>query len=358
MLRFMNFRLERSLLLLLAALVIVGGCRRPAPDVHSPDSVTLMTFNVENLFDTVDDENRDDETYLPISAKGTAAHKAKCAWIEREVWRNQCLYWDWSETVLKTKLERIAEAIEQVNGGLGPDVIAFQEVENIRVLERLRKEHLGAANYLPAILIEGQDNRGIDVAFLSRLPLVAEPVLHPIPFTGFPDKRVRDTRGILQADFALPNGDVLTGFAVHFPAPYHPFAMREQAYEFLAGLKATLPPGRHAFAAGDFNTTRSEIASRKTLARLVRPDWQVVHEFGCDDCRGTNYYAPDDSWSFLDTILFASDEWQIRPGSVAIANQAPHQTTRQGTPSRFRLGEMTGVSDHWPVVVTIELATP
>lgn len=354
MLQFLSSHHNRLAGTAIIALALLGGCREASIQLQE-NAVSIMTFNVENLFDTLDDVDRDDETYLPASAKQSAAHKKKCAWIERKIWRDQCLYWDWSETVLQTKLERVAAAILQVNNGRGPDIVALQEVENLRVLERLRREYLSDAGYLPAVLIEGQDNRGIDVAFLSRLPLVVEPALHPIPFTGFPDKRVQDTRGILQADFALPNGETLTGFAVHFPAPYHPFEMREQAYDFLAGLKAALPDGRHAFAAGDFNTTRSETAKRNSLARLVRPDWQVVHEFGCDDCRGTNYFAPEDSWSFLDMILFSSKKWQIRPGSVAIANNAPLQTSMSGTPERFRLPEMSGVSDHWPVVVTIEL---
>lgn len=350
MVLFSNFSHRAMTLALL--LVVCTACRESATTAGSRD-VTLMTFNVENLFDVQDDANRSDETYLPLEQKQTDAHRALCAKVEVETWRNQCLYWDWNEQVLTIKLERVAAAILQVNSGRGPDVIAFQEVENVRVLERLRTEYLGSAGYGRAILIEGQDSRGIDTAFLSRLPVQGEPVLHPISFSGFPEDRIKDTRGILQADFELPDGSTLTGFAVHFPAPYHPFAMREQAYESLNRLRADLPEDRSFFAAGDFNTTTKEIAERDTLARLVRPSWQVAHEVGCTDCRGTNYFAPEDSWSFLDMIIFDSNEWQIRPETVMIANQAKYQTTSKGTPARFRLPKVEGVSDHWPVVATI-----
>jgi len=39
---------------------------------------------------------------------------------------------------------------------------------------------------------------------------------------------------------------------------------------------------------------------------------------------------------------------------VRIANAAPAQVRRDGTPWRFEMPGGAGVSDHWPVVVTIE----
>jgi hypothetical protein len=47
---------------------------------------------------------------------------------------------------------------------------------------------------------------------------------------------------------------------------------------------------------------------------------------------------------------------QIRADSVAIANTNPAQTSPEGKPERFRSADKTGVSDHWPIVATIELA--
>ena len=92
-----------------------------------------------------------------------------------ESWRDECLYLDWSDAALDFKLGVLAATIRQVNDGRGADIIALQEVENVAVLERLRSEYLGDLGYLPAILVEGTDTRGIDVAFLSKLPLLGEP---------------------------------------------------------------------------------------------------------------------------------------------------------------------------------------
>ncbi len=332
-------------------------------DLDAPgtaSSVTVMTFNVENLFDNVDDPGKDDKAYLPIAAKQHDEHVAACNEIGTESWRNECLYLDWSDATLDLKLRVLAETIRQVNDGRGADVIALQEVENLGVLEKLRVEYLADLGYQPAVLIEGDDVRGIDVAFLSKLPLAADPVLHPFDVPGFPE-RAGDTRGVLQADFRLPGGGILTGFAVHFPAPYHPTPMRVAAYEHLNALRNALPADHHAFAAGDFNTTSTEDERDDLLGQYVRTDWTVAHELGCGDCKGTYYYAPDDNWSFLDMILFSparseKTTAQLRADSVAIANRTSAQVSEDGTPRRFRSEGQRGVSDHWPMVATIDIA--
>ena len=317
-----------------------------------------MTFNVENLFDNVDDPGKDDRDYLPIGQKQTAEHRAACAKVAVDSWRNRCLTIDWNDDILARKLQVVAAAILQVDGGRGPDILALQEIENIAILERLRNDYLGPAGYLPGVLIEGNDTRGIDVAFLSRLPLAGAPTLHQIAFDTRFLARQGDTRGILQADFRLPDGSVLTGFAVHFPAPYHPTAMRVAAYRTLHALLENLPADRNVFAAGDFNTTSGEDGAEHLLDRFVRADWVVSNDL-CADCLGTAYYPADDTWSFLDMILWhpgcgGHATWDIRADSLRIANATPEQRRPDGTPKRFSMPDGSGVSDHWPVVVTIE----
>ena len=338
-----------SLLVLLA--LINMGC-------SSGDRITIMAFNVENLFDNVDDPAKVDREYLPIESKQNEAHRAGCMQVEVETWRNQCLNIDWSDQMLESKLSAVAAAILQVGGGRGPDIVALQEVENVAILERLRVEYLAAAEYLPAVLVEGDDTRGIDVAFLTRLPLAAAPVLHAVEYADeFADRR-GDTRGILQADFVLPDATVMTGFSVHFPAPFHPTAMRVTTYARLRELLAALPDDRHAFAAGDFNTTSREDESLGLLDRVVRPEWEVSNDL-CNDCSGTSYYAGDNTWSFLDMVLWRrccgeNTTWMLRNSPVWIANSLPQQVREDGTPRRFDLQTGLGVSDHWPVVLAIE----
>lgn len=340
---------------------IPSACNQPDVEVAT-GVVTIMTLNVDNLFDTKDDADKYDLTFLPIEAKQNDAHRATCGEIKVPRWRDQCLEVDWNDDVLDRKLTAIAGAIRAANDGQGPDIVALQEVENLAILERLRTGYLDDAGYLPAVLIEGHDLRGIDVAFLSKLPLVGEPTLHPFPKEGIEKARYDDTRGILEATFLLPDDSLLTGFAVHFPAPFHPTEMRVTAYKQLNELRSALPPGRMAFAAGDFNTTAREDIEEKMLQRFARPMWVVVNDQGCHGCEGSYYYAPDDSWSYLDLILWSPAEfsgedatWSIRAGSFAIANTGPGQTSEDHRPVHFELPQGDGVSDHWPVIVTLEL---
>lgn len=362
--------LRHSFAALIATALVAACGTAPQPLTAEPSSaVTIMSFNVENLFDNADDPHKTDETFLSIEDKQSREHIAGCLQIPVERWRDQCLHWDWSDRMIETKLEVLAAAILQVGNGRGPDIIALQEVENTAIVERLRNEHLAAAGYRPTILIEGDDARGIDVAFLSRLPLQGSPRLTSIPFVDVAPDRVADTRGILEATFVLPNDDLLTGFAVHFPAPFHPTAMREFAYRHLNALLDALPADRPAFAAGDFNTTLSEDRERRLLDRFVRPAWQVAHDLPCGSfagaCRGSSYYPPNDEWSFLDMILWSPGRtaghesgkkatWSIRANSVRIANRTAAQRQADGTPARFEMPAGRGVSDHWPMVMTIE----
>jgi endonuclease/exonuclease/phosphatase family metal-dependent hydrolase len=353
------------ILSVLLAIVVAACAGRDGQRAAQPPAATvsLMTFNVENLFDTRDDAGKDDRTFLPLSAKETDEHRQACSELENEYWRDQCLHWDWNEQILHLKLAAVAGSILQVGNGRGPDILALQEVENLGILERLRTEYLGAAGYAPAILIEGNDTRGIDVAFLTRLEVVGKPVLHTIPFEGAPAKRIADTRGILEATFRLPGGALLTGYAVHFPAPYHPTEMRVAAYRLLNELRSSLPADRAAFAAGDFNTTSREDREKSMLERYARTHWTAVHEQGDPGAKGTSYYPPDDSWSFLDMILWSparsrgDASWSLREDSVQIPNRFPAQVLDGGIPARFELPAGSGVSDHWPLLVVVELKT-
>lgn len=362
----------RALVSALASLVLIlTGCKSltskktedtaPKATWVSPEqAITVMTFNVENLFDTKDDAKKSDETFLPLSLKSTPSHQKKCASYKQKKWKEECLHFDWNEDVLIEKLRRLAQVIRSARvDQSGPHLLMLQEIENKSVLERLVREHLSDLKY-QVVLIEGQDQRGIDVAMLSRLPLKGKPKLHPIPFKNIPNERRKDTRGILEAHWLLPDQSTLVAYSVHFPAPFHPRELREQAFEHLNQLKKIHGEHVHTIAAGDFNVPSEENNTFHLLERLVHPQWLVAHQLGCEACQGTNYYAPKDSWSFLDMILldkkFYDGErgWKVLRKSVRLVNQGhPEQLTAEGRPQSFYPQGLKGVSDHWPLAVDI-----
>lgn len=112
-------------------------------------AVRFATFNVENLFARFK-FNSDVDPQVAIKDG-----------------------WD----VNKTYFTIFDEASKKVTGklirSLKADVIALQEVENLDTLRRFRGEYLGGpSKFSYSILIDGNDPRLIDVAVLSRHPIV------------------------------------------------------------------------------------------------------------------------------------------------------------------------------------------
>jgi endonuclease/exonuclease/phosphatase family metal-dependent hydrolase len=317
------------------------------------ESLVFMTFNVENLFDVENDKSKNDATFLPLKLKQNSEHKKGCRQIKNPSWRDQCLNWDWSREVFDFKLKVLSQSVLQAKGGLGPDVLVLQEVENIKALKALNSTGL---NYPTVVLLEGKDKRGIDVALLSRLEQVGEAKLHEIPFLGFGEMRVADTRAILQVDLKLPGGELLTVLGVHFPAPFHPAKMRQQAFQKLGQIRRLLPKGRLVLAAGDFNVPKREDDQLDLVNQATAKDWIVGHKVACKGCPGSTYYPPKDSWSFLDMILWSQDStsnWAVLPESMRVLNRGPGQMAKSGAPARFEIDGPSGVSDHWPLAVDL-----
>src|SRR5665648_572482 len=104
---------------------------------------TVVSYNVENLFDTVDDPTIPDEEFLPESDK------------------------EWTAERYQKKLNDLAEVISEVNPKELPEIVGLVEVENQTVLEDLI--HTAKLNNQYAIIHEeSPDYRGIDVALIYR----------------------------------------------------------------------------------------------------------------------------------------------------------------------------------------------
>ncbi|MFZ4404857.1 MAG: endonuclease/exonuclease/phosphatase family protein [Pseudobdellovibrionaceae bacterium] len=318
----------------------------------SPTSQVVMTYNVENLFDTQDDPQKEDNTFLPLKLKNTHGHKRFCQKIKIKKWRQECLYKDWSESLLHLKLQRLSGSILQINAGKGPDLLILEEVENINVLEKLNKDFLSPADYRSVVLIEGDDPRGIDLAMLSRWPMVGPGKLHRIPGQA-------KLRGILHADFLLPDGSVLTSFAVHLPNPTHGPQLRTQVLNFLNALTEGLPKNRLVLVGGDFNISKSEDKKMHRYKDLAK-SWLVSHLVGCDLCKGTHYYKSSQEWSFLDALLFSKNfdldqngTWFLDKASVQIPKAYPLQSVDGRPKSLDQIDQAYGVSDHFPMAALI-----
>lgn len=104
-------------------------------------------YNVENLFDTINQPEVNDEEFTPEGSN---------RW-------NSVRYWEKMDH-LSTVITQIGD--EYVKGG--PVLIGLSEIENRSVLEDLVKQPAMAASGYDIVHIDGPDRRGVDVALLYR----------------------------------------------------------------------------------------------------------------------------------------------------------------------------------------------
>lgn len=340
--------LKLSLLVLVPLFVYSEGYlllklnKKPETRTVASKEVKIMTYNLENLFDIINDPKKNDETYLPLNKK----NKKNCYKAKKPHWIRECLNTNWTEFNLKEKMRRLSSVINSYK----PDLLFVQEVENLKLLKRFNKDHLG---FKHVFLIESPDKRGIDVGILTNL----EKNLKKIPKLNLPtDKTLKKpSRGMLEVSLLLPNDEELTVFALHLPSQGSPTSFREQAITELNQIYKETPGLK--IAAGDFNITKKEDRLYKeNLSRW----WLVSHQLGCKSCKGSYYYHPKRSWSFFDAILFSKNfngkTWSVDNESIKVFNELELQNNKFGSPKKFYGGkEPTGISDHWPVVAKIYL---
>lgn len=325
------------------------------------NEVSVMNFNVENLFDNIHDTDRDDYAYLSLAKKQMPEHKAVCAKLSNQGHREECLKLDWNDDVVAAKLKNLAQIILGVDGQ-GPDILVMEEVENDRILSRLNKEVLAKAGYQTQVLIEGFDTRGIDVALLSRFPLAGVPELHRIPYApkSPQDKKgMLKSRGILEVPLKLPNGGKLIVLGAHFPSQANPTYWRTQAVSFLTKLIKEKSATDMVIASGDLNITHTEEDNTRFFKDSFSEVAMVSHLVGCQKCSGTHNYRND--WSFLDALLFSKnmDEngttaYKLDPTSIRVINSDPLHLWGQ-YPKRFKPETKEGVADHFPIYARLVL---
>ena len=141
---------------------------------------TIAFYNLENLFDTINDVSKNDEASPIMELK---SNRSK-------------VYWD--------KIDKLASTIAQI--GLektktSPAIIGVSEVENLSVLEDLIKsKHLAKKQY-GIIHYDSPDKRGIDVALLYQKRYF-KPVFHE----AFNPNIYRNNRKVYTRDQLLVSG--------------------------------------------------------------------------------------------------------------------------------------------------------
>lgn len=300
----------------------------------------FVELNCENLFDSRHDEGKNDEEFLPKSARH---------WTRLRYWQ---------------KLQHIGQTIvscgEVDDLRMLPDMAILTEVENDSVMRDLtRRSFLRSVGY-DYVMTDSPDRRGIDIALIYSpfsFRLVNHFAIRVAPLDGF-----RPTRDILYASGQIVSGDTLHVFGIHAPSrsggksltkPYRLHVAKRLCQAIDSLYRTCSDP--LVVVAGDFNDYADD-ESLKLLADKGLVDVSRNAQ-GSHGAKGTYRYHGD--WGSLDHIL-CSGRLARRLNSCKINDQTflLEEDKKYGgvKPRRTYLGPryIGGFSDHLPLVATFE----
>lgn len=291
----------RSFVIALTLLLAWSAVRADQRDARL---LTVATYNVENLFDTLNDPGINDLVLSPAE--------------------------------YRSKIGNLSKVLADLNA----DVMALSEIENAGVITDLIESHTLRNIPYDFAHYDSPDRRGIDVALIFRtdkLSLVeSEPVRAPGNYL---------TRDILRAVFSdNSTGTTWVFYAVHLPSRRGGYRRAARAREQLAALLdlkvRNEPAGYRTVVLGDFN---------------ANPDSKIVKALDFLHCatltpyrKGAGSYAWRDTWQMYDNIIIGRNIEYIGEARVFIR---PYLLTPEG---RFKGYPYRSVySDHLPVYIQL-----
>lgn len=306
----------------------------------------VLQYNAENFFDTKFDNGTHDYTYLPQSVKQSLPDHREACDAMSGFYREQCLHLDWNESKFTKKIINISRVIKSYDqSGKGPDIVVFQEVENVNVLNKLVTKGLKGMGYHHQVLIEGDDSRGIDVGLISKYPVISSRH-HSVFVNG---ERL-DTRGILEVTLNVEGKDVVV-FCNHWPSQGNPSTERVASAKLLSRI-ASEKDADLIIAVGDFNTISGESPYPYHYLEGFIDTEKEARKINRDLNPGTHFYRGE--WSSLDKI-FVFEGTGMKADYSAFDILTPvfmmkeDDQTGEMVPVRFNHETGEGFSDHLPV---------
>lgn len=312
------------------------------------DTLRILFYNTENLYDPFNDTLKMDDDFLPGEPRA------------------------WGYQKFKKKINRIARAIILSGRWNQAALIGLCEIENRFVLNKLVKDSpLKKAGY-QIIHYESPDPRGVDVALLydsSRFkPVYSRAISMENPADpGF------KTRDILYAKGLVFNKDTLHVFVNHWPSKYGGIASSLEKRRFVAkkirlviDSLLFINPDNNLLLMGDFNDeANTEVM---TLYLGAGPDTRSPENnplinltFRYQGNKGSHKFRGE--WSIIDHFIVSKNLLQgklkISPESPVICDENMLLETDENysgsKPFRTYSGPryLGGYSDHLPVRVDL-----
>jgi predicted extracellular nuclease len=307
--------------------------------------LTVMFYNVENLFDTADDPLTDDEEFTP---------GGKNAWTKERY---------------SKKVGDLAKVIASVDAEL-PEIVGLCEVENRMVVDDLFASQALTSGKYEIIHRESPDGRGIDCALAYRPDAILfDKQLFYRPTLPAGDRP--DTRLLLYAR-GIKGKDTLHVFVNHWPSrsggqeatePKR-MALATLVREKVDSIIQTSADAR-ILLMGDFNDYPDNKSIREVLQASGSQDgfmFNFMDEFQRKG-EGTYYYKGE--WGCLDQFITSGSMVKSGSGITAPTGSAKIfqeewllYTSSDGkvAPNRtFGHEYFGGYSDHLPIVLQMQV---
>lgn len=304
------------------------------------DMQTVAFYNLENLFDIIDDKHTHDNDFLPTSVK------------------------KWTPKRYEKKLRKLGFAISNIGRketGKHPALVGLAEVENASVIKDLiESKHLEGCHY-DYVHYDSLDERGIDVALLYDTNAFEVVTSETFTVQLFDDDGSPDyTRDILLVS-GLLDGENVHIIVNHWSSrregeketEHKRIASSDKAGDVISMLRDKNPDAK-IIVIGDFNDDPSSNSIKQLVDRfnLYNP-METLRSYN----RGTSNYKRQ--WNLFDQILLSTNFFKSTTNKFefSTANIFDEDFLKlfngkyKGTPYRTYVGKKYkgGYSDHFPV---------
>ena len=310
---------------------------------------TVAFYNLENLFDTINDVNKNDEA-SPI--------------MEIRFNRGK---------IYREKVSNMAEVVSQIGFDITkrpPSILGICEVENRMVVEdlisdeKLKKYNYGIVHY------ESPDDRGIDVGLIYNKDVfkVKNSSSHDVFITGNNSSKRRNTRDQLVVSGYL-DGELMHFIVNHWPSRGADETKRIAAAEvnnFIIDSLRNKYDSPKIITMGDFNddpfdkSIKKILGAKKNINDVEKNDmYNPFETILVDEGVGSNAYR--DKWQLFDQIILSKPflnknykDYQLYKAGIFNKSFLINKKGKfKGYPFRsFSYGTFTGgYSDHLPPYV-------
>jgi endonuclease/exonuclease/phosphatase family metal-dependent hydrolase len=296
--------------------------------------IRLATFNVENLFARY----RFRRNFDPVGSDGFSIN----------------------DTAFSIHGETAKQITARVIKAANADILALQEVDNLKVLDRFVSRYLGGMQYKHKILIDAFDPRNIDVALISRYPIISIKTYRH-------ERNQRNTaslfsRDCLEVDIDV-NGKTMTVYVNHFKSMMGGRDETHNRRKEQANRVSTIITDRwgdnnfegNYAVVGDFN---DYLEGQSSISELTgHPGLTNISDRIPEEDRWTHFWASGNKYSQIDFILLSPQLKEQNANAPEILRKGlPYRATKYDGERFDAVGENTPkASDHCLLYVDIEL---